>query len=136
MTVDIGRVREIAEGVRAAFEKIASKEDWPSDLGGLCARAAAQIHLACARAGIDVMMWKNYYHAFNECDGWIVDVTATQFGDHPRVMVIRADQARDYYHVREDHVESALRLLKHFGGSFAARDMSLDGMAVRRELGF
>lgn len=133
--MSLDRVREIAEGVREVFEKVARDENWNADLGGLCARAAAQIQLACERAGIFIDLWKNYHHAFCEFDGWIVDVTATQFEEgNPAVMIVKAGGPGErYYHAMEDRVGSAVMLLHHFSGK---SDLPKDTRAVKRHLGF
>lgn len=87
------KVKFIAEKVRLAFEEISEKENYGeasafnSDLGGYCGRAAIQLYLACKKAGIKIKIFEGIGHAFNEYDGYIIDITATQFGKYPKIYI-------------------------------------------------
>lgn len=76
-------IRDVAELVREAFERIALQENFSSDLQGLCGRAAVQVWLEADSRGIPLDLVAGEGHAFcRTLDGQIVDVTATQFNYH------------------------------------------------------
>lgn len=88
LTEKVSRVIAIAGKVRDAFEEIGKNEQYPSNLCGLCLRASAQLFAAAADFGIDIQIIGGIGHCFNMCDGYIIDVTATQFGEIDRVLVV------------------------------------------------
>lgn len=87
------KVKLIAEKLRMAFEEISEKENYGEasafnfDLGGYCGRAAIQLYLICKKAGIKIKISEGIGHAFNEYGGYIIDITATQFGKYPKVYI-------------------------------------------------
>jgi len=70
-------VLSLARKVRNAFEEIGENKR----LGGFCARASIQLHLAAERMGIrgvDICIGQGHvYCMYNDT---VIDVTATQFG--------------------------------------------------------
>jgi hypothetical protein len=128
----LDRVKKIAAQVRQAFEEIARTQGYRSDLGGLCGRATAQLYLACRRKGIKIKMWRGLGHAFNECDGHIVDITATQFGKVGKVHIrkMRFPLNRPYHYRSPVEVTSARACALYFGGGRGKFEK--DGRIVRR----
>lgn len=85
----IEQIRPIAERVRAWADDW--RRDGPvrfgEDLCGMCAICATQLHYELEKAGIEgVVIVANCYHVFLQWKHWIIDITATQFGED-RVMI-------------------------------------------------
>jgi len=80
---NLTEIKKIARFVRAAFEKIAKKDRYSTNLMGMCYRASAQIFLECRHKGIRVQIAKAPGHVFCTYAGHIIDVTATQFPSKP-----------------------------------------------------
>lgn len=99
---EIEKIKDIAKKIRKAFEEIERKEDyseaslWGFDLGGYCGRAAIQLYLACKKSGIKIKIIEGIGHAYNEYNGHIIDITATQFGKYPKVH-IRKYKCKPHY---------------------------------------
>jgi len=81
-----GRVTAIALGTRAWSQEKAERTRYnPDDLQGWCAISAAELHKRLISEGIDadIHMWQSEWgecHCFCVVDDYVVDVTATQFG--------------------------------------------------------
>lgn len=84
----VARIVELAQKVRDAFEEIGKSNCFPDNLCGLCLRASVQLFVVAGDYGMDIEMVGGFGHCYNMCDGWIIDVTATQFGITDRVMVV------------------------------------------------
>ena len=55
----------------------------PTDLMGMCAIASARLFTRVQSAGyIEARLWSNDIHCFVTYQGWVIDVTATQFNDY------------------------------------------------------
>jgi hypothetical protein len=79
------RVKRLAEQVRAAFE-----ERVGGDLGGVCARASIEFHLAAERLGVSgVELCVGSGHIYNMYEDYVIDITATQFDVKDPVLVVR-----------------------------------------------
>lgn len=68
-----------------AEENVEKILNYPAlDLGGLCAVAASELFIRLGKIGVQSTLCSvstdDGGHCFVEVDGWIVDVTATQFG--------------------------------------------------------
>jgi hypothetical protein len=61
-------------------EQIAKAEGFDDDLYGLCARGSAILWAELDKAGLKAEIVYNPGHVFVYCEGWYVDITATQFG--------------------------------------------------------
>lgn len=91
---------ECAQEARRITEGIAIREGFPKDLCGLCARASAVL--------FDLLKDKNYEpeiglsstrpHVFVMVDGYVVDVTATQYRRKKKVFIVKAEEAPDMYY--------------------------------------
>lgn len=95
----------IAKTARYKIERLANIEGGPSDLTGYCGVAARYIELQAAKADIEVEFVAGYFngyirpldeyslasgHCWVEFDGYIVDITATQFRN------VRTKVCRDF----------------------------------------
>lgn len=81
------RIRNAALRVRRYLERDA---DTCPDLTGCCGRASAMVAHALVRDGFKPVIAHAPGHAFVLCEGYLVDVTATQFGwekEYPKVVV-------------------------------------------------
>ena len=81
------RVLHIAKRTRAWAEALARRHGFPPDLCGLCATASAQLMLALRAKGYDAVFHENYGHCFVVLNGYIIDITATQFGKRNKVFI-------------------------------------------------
>lgn len=80
-------IRLVATSVREEMEnlvKVYFHEDspWnaPDDMEGLCAHGAHLLWEALTLAGFEPLVMYNLEHWFVHCSGYLVDVTASQFG--------------------------------------------------------
>lgn len=78
-------IRACARRAAAWAQRQAQKPHFGSDRCGLCAIASARLCAELARAGFQprvrvVHSARLSGHCFVECDGWLLDITATQFG--------------------------------------------------------
>jgi len=90
----------LAAKVRRAVEDLACDEEDefeehlndPHSLSGYCARASAMLSVELSKRDIShKLIYSNWGHVHVQCCGYIMDVTATQFGNFPKVMVRRRD---------------------------------------------
>jgi len=93
-------LRYLAEKTRRAVEMLASDEEedfeehfnCPDTLSGYCARASAMLSAELTKRGIGHrLVYSDWGHVHIDCHGYIMDVTATQFGNLPKVMVRRRE---------------------------------------------
>lgn len=97
LTKRVRMLARIADKVRDAFEEIGEKEDMPSDLCGLCLRSSVQLFLAAKYFDINIQVVGGFGHCYTMCDGYIVDVTATQFGETDRVLIVDPRHTAEYH---------------------------------------
>jgi hypothetical protein len=88
---------KLAHKVRDAFEEISQKESLPTNLCGLCLRSSVQLFLAAQYFGINIQVIGGDGHCYTMCDGHIIDVTATQFGEKERVLVVPPNRVSEYH---------------------------------------
>ena len=74
------KIRYHAYRARKIAEKIAREEGFSEDLYDFCARGSAILWEELTRAGLNAEIVYNPGHVFVCCQGWYVDITATQFG--------------------------------------------------------
>jgi hypothetical protein len=72
------RLIRIASNVRKWAEK-ARPRNRPKNLEFMCGRASGELFKRLAAAGFNPTIVIGACHAFIECDGYVLDVTATQF---------------------------------------------------------
>lgn len=98
------RARELATRCREACERWAagdkSLDVYGPDLGGMCAVASYTLWQLLLSAGFRKAKFAfNPIHCWVELDGWVIDVTATQFDKRlPKVHVVRIGEP-----VRSNH---------------------------------
>lgn len=97
LTGKLKMLGRIAHKVRDAFEEIGEKEELPSDLCGLCLRSSVQLFLAAKYFDINIKVVGGYGHCYTMCDGYIIDITATQFGEADRVLIVPPKCTTEYH---------------------------------------
>lgn len=104
-------VLKIAKEVRLWCEEKAKQWNFPSCLTGLCAIGSAKLHESLKNAGFSSMIGYNSNHCFVIYKDFVLDVTATQFGEKSPVMIAPRKQWR--FH-KEERLFSNIIDLKHF----------------------
>jgi len=92
------KIRKIANRIRKRLEKIATSllPGVGAHLGGLCGHGALMLHKELTELGRAPQVASGRGHWFVVCDGFLIDVTASQFGQ-PKVVV------RDYEKVKKEN---------------------------------
>lgn len=75
-------VYNIAKRSRLWAEARAKSYGYPYDLCGMCAITAGHLHRALRQAGFKSVIACGPFHCFVLLNGYVVDVTATQFEGH------------------------------------------------------
>lgn len=96
---EMQRVKRIAEKVRKAVEELAkheaalNREGWndPVTLCGYCSRASSVLSNALAEEGIEHKIGVAAHHVFVLWKEYVVDVTATQFGESPVIIETKSE---------------------------------------------
>lgn len=70
---------------------------YEAHMRGLCATATLYLFEKLRAEGMDAVMVAGVDHWFVVCDGWLVDITATQFGQRPIVIRRYRDVVRDIH---------------------------------------
>lgn len=88
--------------IRTAFENLAKRAGMSSHLGGYCRRASVQLLLIGRELGKEIQIAASDHHCFNIYKGYIIDITATQFGKKRSVWVVKASprNLRSYWRPR------------------------------------
>jgi len=88
MKQKLRKIKSLLSTIRKGFEYIEIQEGFDGGkLGGYCLRAAVQVFLFCKKENITVEMIVSNEHAFNKIDDYIIDITATQFGNFPKINI-------------------------------------------------
>ena len=92
------QIRNVAKTVRKWAEEYAKENHYTRDLCGMCAIAAGETWRRLKGRGANPILCIAMYdppfaHCFVECNGYIIDVTATQY-DGPKVLVRRKKLAQ------------------------------------------
>lgn len=86
------------------------------NLMGMCAIASGYLHKRLQAKGIESVLCYNDGHCFVRVDDYIVDVTATQFGDYKPVEIFPVHEATErnkYCWKIEKEFETTLDLYTH-----------------------
>ncbi len=119
---DLRKVRSIAKHVRTWSERVAERRGFEPDLNGLCAVAAGKLHKLLREAGFKSVIALNDGHGFVLLNGYVVDVTATQFeGFEKRPVVVER-----LTHIRRREMGDTWRIHNTFISRSKARDHQLD----------
>lgn len=88
-----------AKEARKIAENIAEKEGFPRDLEGLCARASAVLFELLEEKGFEpeIGVSSTRPHVFVMAEGYIIDVTATQYRRKKKIFVVKAEDAPCMY---------------------------------------
>ncbi len=89
-TINWGMVRSIASEARQWAEAYARKysASYGPDLCCLCAKASGRLHSLFKRYGVPGVIAANDNHVFNVVGDYVVDITATQFDENNKKVVI------------------------------------------------
>lgn len=107
----VKKAKKIALDVRKWAEQYAKRHHYDSDLCGLCAISSARLSYKLEKAGIPHKIAHNDSHAFVVCNGYIIDVTATQFGCRSKVVVRKPpkpheEDALSWWHQKRTNLNS------------------------------
>lgn len=101
------KIKTISTSARSWAEAYAKVKKFPDDLNGLCAIASAKLFEMLDREpGLtpSIAIWHDNkshgVHCFLICNQYLVDITATQFGNFSKVEVINllnVDKKRFYF---------------------------------------
>ena len=81
------KLHKIAKSARAKCERVNNKHDlFPDTLDGMCGIASAYLFKELKRYKLNPTLAENNNHCFILCKGYIIDITASQFG-YRRVVV-------------------------------------------------
>lgn len=84
------KLRRIGKIARRKSEEIADELSWEyisKDLCGFCARGSAILFNELKKRNYEPKIIEGDGHFYIECNGYIIDITATQFGDFSKVVV-------------------------------------------------
>ncbi len=90
----IQKIKKIAHLVRKRIVKQNKNGMFPYDLCGLCAISSVELFIALRKAGFRIQVVKADGHAYVTWKNYIIDITATQFGQKNRVCIIPIQYAR------------------------------------------
>jgi len=96
------QLRNIAYRVRRKMEKLQQKNDfccWGKNLDCMCAIASIELFDILSDLNLNPKIAIGFCHAFVSCQGFYIDVTATQFGPYPKVMVRREMPNEDHWEI-------------------------------------
>lgn len=97
---DWSEVRKHARAVRSWTEQYATEHNFSPRLTCLCAVASAKLHERFIQHNIKASIGMahddmvNFSHVFIIVEDSLVDITATQFGNHPKVTIKKLIDAR------------------------------------------
>ena len=83
------RIRYFAYKARKKAEIIAKKDGFKNSLSGFCARGSAILYAELKKAGYKPQIHFFPGHVYVYCEGYYVDITATQFGSRFGKTVVR-----------------------------------------------
>jgi len=90
---DLERLIGLARFARITFEKVAERDQWPYNLGGLCFSASFFLHKLAENYGIKTEIGHGIGHWFVLFEDKVVDITATQFGVKEKIAVLSIEEA-------------------------------------------
>lgn len=99
-------IYNVAKDIRKKSEAYAKKHRLNNDLCGLCASASmALFHVLKYNLEIyDVVLMKAPTHCWVECEGIIIDITATQFGLQEKILFKKKGNV--FFHYDYSHGKS------------------------------
>jgi len=91
---DLAKLIGLARITRTIFERVARKEGYPSNLGGLCYDASCFLRKMAKAQGIQTDLGETCIHYFVLHGDTVIDVTSTQFGQEEKVAVLPLEKAK------------------------------------------
>lgn len=107
------KVLDLAKLVRYWAEEEA--DEYSKDLCGWCAICSAELHKRLEKAGISALIVMQNgsmgSHVFLNVDGWIVDVTATQFKEfrNKKVVLLHEKESEQFDFYEPDQVFTSVK---------------------------
>jgi hypothetical protein len=130
-------VKELAFKVREVFEAISARDRMDPDLAGYCQRASAQLFLLAYDKNIPVKLVCCYGHTYNLYCGYIIDITATQFGKKDKVWIAKANRKNQsgwWKPICTNAICSSIEELKNLSWGIDGRQIFGDKKVVKRFL--
>ena len=105
------KLRDIAKLARAKCEKVNNKHKlFPDTLDGMCGIASAYLFNQLKKHKLNPTLAENHGHCFVLCGGYVIDITASQFGFR-RVVIEEKEELRGDGWWK---IENKFRSLKRF----------------------
>lgn len=99
------RLEKLARLARRWAMRHREKYNCSDDLAGMCAIATGYLHRLFNKVGIESFLCVNHEHCFVLASGYIVDITATQYGFRP-VTIVPADKVEQEFWFIEKRFKS------------------------------
>ena len=106
------KLKETARSARRWAMRHRQKFNCDDDLAGMCAIASGYLHRMLNKAGIESFLCINHEHCFVLANGYIVDVTASQYGLKP-VCILEVEKANQEFWFVEQKFKSTPELFEH-----------------------
>lgn len=111
------RLKEIAKKARGSAQEFAEMWDFcPETLKYACAHAARILFEMLENEGYSpkfgIYLGDNEGHVFIEVDDFILDITATQYGNYSEVVVWPISWGREAFHEATRYAENLLELIQ------------------------
>ena len=98
-------IRNVAQSVRKWAENLQNRHKmWGDDLRCMCAITSYQIFIKLKKRGFFPTLRLNNDHCFITCNELLIDVTATQFGDYPKVITRKLTLSQMQKHIWDARV--------------------------------
>jgi len=106
-------LRKIATKVRKQAEDLQDEtKHWCGDLGEMCAIASMMLYKRLKKEGYRPAIVVGFGHVYVYCKGYFIDITATQFGPYPKVIVRKEMPNEDFW--EKNQVIRSEKALKQF----------------------
>lgn len=106
------KLKETARSARRWAMRHRQKFNCDDDLAGMCAIASGYLHRLFNKVGIESFLCVNHEHCFVVADGYIVDITASQYGFRP-VTIVSTDKVDQEFWFIEKRFKSVDSLLDY-----------------------
>lgn len=115
------RLLHIARDARKRLERYAAESNiYFPHLGGLCHKASLVLVKQLLHMKHEPRLLSSMHHWFVVCDGFLIDITASQFGqppviviDHEHIIRIIDERTRDLYWWSSSNELSHQEVMKH-----------------------
>lgn len=94
------KIYRIAREARKNTEDIQERElIWPEDLSEMCGIASKTLYDKLVLNGYRPGIVVAHSHVFVYCRGYFIDITATQFGEYPKIIVTKSLEDEDFWDI-------------------------------------